>query len=547
MSSIDLDKRKDGPTVEHDEDAIPGLHHQTVDPHVDPDAISYGPSGVQGLFCSKYVFGAATLASLGGFSMGYDMGVISIINVMEPFHQAFPKAETSFGKGLMTGMLLLGAFIGCIFMSYLSDRISRKWAITAMVVAFDIGAILQTAAVNYDMLVAGRFIGGIGVGTLAMGAPLYISEISPPNMRGTLLVLESISISLGVVIAYWITFGTRHMTGEACFRLPFGLQMVSATALGLGIHFFPYSPRWLALVNRDAECLTSLTKLRNLPATDERVQIEYNSIISEVRFQKIVQERKHPGAKGLKLEILSWFDLFSKGTLKRTAVGCGIAFFQQFSGINAFIYYAPTLFESLGQSSEMSLILSGVFNVLQFVAAIICFLLIEKIGRRPLAIGGAFGMAGAYVIIAVLSGVYSKDWQANMAAGWACVAMAFVFILLYGVSYSPLGWALPSEVFSTTSRSKGVALSTCVIWLSDFIIGLITPSMLADIEYRTYIFFAVMCFVAGIWAILLVPETSGKSLEEIDELFGDDSAKKEREIAAAALGSSSGERGVMTV
>lgn len=366
-------------------------------------------------------------------------------------------------------------------------------------------------------------------------------------MRGTLLVLESISISAGVVIAYWITFGTRHMTGEACFRLPFGLQMVSATALGLGIHFFPYSPRWLTLVNRDAECLTSLTKLRNLPATDERVQIEYNSILSEVRFQKIVQERKHPGAKGLKLEILSWFDLFSKETWKRTAVGCGIAFFQQFSGINAFIYYAPTLFESLGQTSEMSLILSGVFNVLQFVAAIICFLLIEKIGRRPLAIGGAFGMTGAYVVIAVLSGVYSKDWQANMAAGWACVAMAFVFILLYGVSYSPLGWALPSEVFSTTSRSKGVALSTCVIWLSDFIIGLITPSMLANIEYRTYIFFAVMCFVAGVWAILLVPETSGKSLEEIDELFGDDSAKKEREIAAAALGSPSAERGVMTV
>lgn len=183
MSSIDLDKRKDGPTVEHDEDAIPGLHYQTVDPHVDTDAISYGPSGVKGLFCSKYVFGAATLASLGGFSMGYDMGVISIINVMEPFHQAFPKAETSFGKGLMTGMLLLGAFIGCIFMSYLSDRISRKWAITAMVVAFDIGAILQTAAVNYDMLVAGRFIGGIGVGTLAMVSRTLTTRPCSPTLR----------------------------------------------------------------------------------------------------------------------------------------------------------------------------------------------------------------------------------------------------------------------------------------------------------------------------------------------------------------------------
>ncbi|KAB8232422.1 general substrate transporter [Aspergillus alliaceus] len=542
MSSLDLDKRKDGPTVEHDEEALPGLHHQSVDLHNDPDELSYGPGGIKGLFYSKYVFGAAFLASLGGFSMGYDMGVISIINVMDEFHKVYPRTETAFGKGLMTGMLLLGAFVGCIFMSHLSDRISRKWALTAMVVVFDIGAIIQTAATNYDMLVAGRFIGGVGVGTLAMGAPLYISEISPPNMRGTLLVLESISITSGVVIAYWITFGTRHLPGEASFRLPFGLQMVTATALGLGIHFFPYSPRWLALVNRNTDCLTSLTKLRNLPPTSPAIQIEYTSIITETRLQKLIQERKHPGIRGMKLELLSWLDLFSSKTWKRTAVGCGIALFQQFSGINAFIYYAPTLFQSLGQTSETSLILSGVFNILQLVSAVICFLIIEKIGRRPLAIGGALGMSAAYIVIAVLSGVYSKDWAANMSAGWACVAMAFVFILLYGVSYSPLGWALPSEVFSTTTRSKGVALSTCVIWLSDFIVGVITPSMLADIGYRTYVFFAVMCFVAGVWAFLLVPETSGKSLEEIDELFGDGSAKEEREIAGTVLGGGSGGR-----
>ncbi|KAF7593103.1 hypothetical protein BBP40_012048 [Aspergillus hancockii] len=419
MSTTDLDKRKESPTVEHDEEATFGTHYRTVDPHTDPDAISYGPSGVRGLFHSGYVFGAAFLASLGGFSMGYDMGVISIINVMDEFHKAYPRTETAFGKGLMTGMLLLGAFVGCIFMSYLSDRISRKWALTAMVVVFDIGAILQTSATNYEMLVAGRFIGGIGVGTLAMGAPLYISEISPPNMRGTLLVLESISITAGVVIAYWITFGTRHLPGTACFRLPFGLQMVTATALGLGIHFFPYSPRWLALVNRPPEALTSLSRLRSLSPSDPRIQAEYNSIITEVRVQKLVQERKHPGATGLILEIHQWLDLFAPGTWKRTAVAAGIAFFQQFSGINAFIYYAPTLFQSLGQTPETSLILSGVFNVIQFLAAVICFLLIEKIGRRPLAIGGAFGMSGAYVIIAALSGVYGDNWARNMTAGWA--------------------------------------------------------------------------------------------------------------------------------
>ncbi|KAH1432772.1 hypothetical protein KXX32_002033 [Aspergillus fumigatus] len=497
-SSLD---RKEFPSAEHVEGTTVGIV-RAVDPH-QLESLPYGPSGFKGIFSSKYAFGAAFLASMGGFSMGYDMGVISIINSMDKFHAAYPRAESAFGKGFMTGMLLLGAFVGCIFMPYLADRISRKWALTAMVIVFNFGAILQTAATNYDMLVAGRFIGGIGV-------------VSPPHMRGTLLVLESISITLGVVVAFYITYGTRHMATEACFRLPFGLQMVTATILGAGIHFFPYSPRWLALVNRQDDCMSSLCKLRGLTSSDERVQLEYQQIIAEINFQRAM-------------------DLFTRKLWKRTAVGVGVAFFQQFSGINAFIYYAPTLFESLGQTAETSLILSGVFNVLQLIAAIVCFLVIEKVGRRPLAIFGGFGTAVAYIIIAVLSGLYSTSWASHSAAGWGCVAMAFIFILIYGVTYSPLGWALPSEVFSTTSRFKGVALATCTIWLSDFIVGVVTPSMLADIGYRTYIFFAVMCSLAGIWAFFLVPETGGKSLEEIDELFGDSSAREEWELAQEAI------------
>jgi MFS family permease len=174
----------------------------------------------------------------------------------------------------------------------------------------------------------------------------------------------------------------------------------------------------------------------------------------------------------------------------------------------------------------MSKILSGVFNVIQMVAALVYFFIIEKVGRRPLAICGAFGTATTYAIIAALSGLYSKNWTEHTAAGWGCVAMAFLFIWIYGLSYSPLGWTLPSEVFSTANRSKGVALSTCTIWLADFVVGISTPSTLANIGYGTYIFFAVMCFLAGIWAILLVPETSGKTLEELDEVFGDTSGQE---------------------
>ncbi|EYE90436.1 sugar porter family MFS transporter [Aspergillus ruber CBS 135680] len=514
----------DDPMAEHDEGG-------TID--VLDSMPSYGPEGVRGLVSSGYVLGAACLASLGGFSFGYDQGVISIINVMPQFHGAIPQAETDFGKGLMTGMLLLGAFIGCIFMPYLADKISRKWALTVVVVIFDIGAIIQTVAQNYGMLVAGRTIGGIGVGTLAMGAPLYISEISPPNLRGTLLVLESICVVSGAVIAYWITFGTRLIGSEVSFRLPFGLQMVSATLLGLCIHFFPYSPRWLALVDRHDDCLKSLSKLRGLPQTDAKVQTEFRGIITEVKFQQLVEQRQYPGVTGIKREAVIWISLFNRRTWKRTAVGTGVTFFQQFVGINAFIYYAPTLFESIGQKGEMTLILSGVFNCLHLVTVIICFLIIDKVGRRPLAIFGGFAMGACYIIVAVLSALYGPDWT-NTSAGWACVAMAFIFVLIFGNTYSPLGWALPSEVFPNAVRSKGVALSTCVNWLSNFIVGVVTPPMMANIGYRTYIFFAVWCVLAGMWAFFLVPETSGKTLEQIDEVFGDITSQEESEIMREA-------------
>ncbi|KAF7597357.1 hypothetical protein BBP40_006298 [Aspergillus hancockii] len=366
------------------------------------------------------------------------------------------------------------------------------------------------------------------------GAPLYISEISPPNLRGTLLVLESVSIDSGVVISYWITFGTRLLDSEVSFRLPFGLQMVCATILGIGIHFFPYSPRWLALVNRQEDCLASLSKLRALPDTDERVQAEFQGIVTEIKFQALIQEKKHPGKHGIKLELLTWLDLFGKKGWRRTVVGCGVAFFQQFMGINAFIYYAPTLFRSIGQSDEMSLILSGVFNVLQLVTVVVCFLIIDKVGRRPLAIFGGFATGVAYIIIAILSGLYAKDWSAHTAAGWACVAMAFLFILIFGLTYSPLAWALPSEVFPNATRSKGVALATSTNWLSNFIVGIATPPMMDNIGYRTYIFYAVWCVLAGIWAMVFVPETSGKTLEEINDVLGDSSGQEEQEILMTA-------------
>ncbi|KAG9770677.1 hexose carrier protein, partial [Aureobasidium melanogenum] len=543
MSSQQLSRRSEVAVEELD----PKDGHDTavhIDTVVDfeeiAEHVSFGHNGIRGIVESPYVFAAALLISFGGFSWGYDQGVISIINVMPQFHREFPETDpatkgSGFYLGFMTGMLELGAFVGCFFMPKLADTISRKWALTVVAVIFNIGAIIQTAAKSYGVLVAGRTICGIGVGTLAMGAPLYISEVAPANVRGALLVLEAVSVVLGIVIAYWITFATRHIPGQASFRLPFGLQMVCSTILGTCIHFLPYSPRWLSLVGRHDDALKSLSRLRQLPPTDERLLVEWRGIIAEVEFQKLVLERNFPGKKGFSLEFLTWLELFRKKNWRRTVVACGIAFFQQFSGINGFIYYAPILFSSLGQSDDMSLILSGVLNVWQLVAITLCFFIIDHIGRRPLSIFGGFGSMVPYVVMAILVWKYSSDWTGHPAAAWTCVAMAFIYILTYGSTYAPLGWTLPAEAYTTANRSKGVALATACLWLSNFAIGVAVPPMVEDAGYGTYVFFALMCLLAGIWAYLFVPETKGRSLEELAVVFKDNSATQERALLGQAL------------
>ena len=340
------------------------------------EKLNYGNNGLSGILSSPYVFGAAFLASMGGFSFGYDQGVISLILTMTQFHDQFPETapdhhSNGFYVGFMvsqepymftlfpsliilqTSMLELGAFLGCLAFPLFADRFSRKWGLTAAVVWFCIGAVLQTAAQNYGMLVAGRTIGGVGVGTLALGAPLYISEIAPPNLRGSLLVLETFSIVIGgmpissspvvangfigltfpAIIAYWLTYGTSEIQSHWAWRLPFLLQMIPALMVGVGIHFFPFSPRWLCMRNRDDDSLKALCTLRRLPPDDPRVQLEWKGIMAEVRVESEVHRRRHGETSAVMREINGWLDLFKPRYRKRTMVAVAIPFFQQFSGI----------------------------------------------------------------------------------------------------------------------------------------------------------------------------------------------------------------------
>ena len=302
---------------------------------------TYGPQGFRGVFTNSYAAACAALASLGGLVFGYDQGVVSIILVMDQFLDRFGRIAGKgggFWKGLLTAMIELGALLGALNQGWIAEKISRKYSIVVAVLVFILGSILQTAAVNYAMLVVARLIGGIGIGMLSMVAPLYISEISPPEVRGALLVLEELSIVTGIVVAFWITYGTQYMHGEWAWRLPFLLQMVPGLILGAGILLLPFSPRWLVSKGRDEDALRALEKLRRLPATDARVQQEWFDIRAEVAFHRETSAARHPELQArtrlnrLKLELVSWVDCFRRGCWRRTHIGVGIMFFQQFVG-----------------------------------------------------------------------------------------------------------------------------------------------------------------------------------------------------------------------
>ncbi|TFK45702.1 hexose transporter [Heliocybe sulcata] len=504
---------------------------------------TYGPSGLRGILQAGnlYVVLCVAMASMGGLLFGYDQGVISVTLVMDQFLERFPRVDetksssASFYKGLMTAMIELGAIIGAALAGYTSDKLSRKYAIIVGICWFVVGSALQTGSVGYGMLVVGRLVGGIGIGTLSMVAPLYMSEISPPNIRGALLVLEEWNIVFGIVVAYWITYGTRYIRSEWAWRFPFILQILPGLLLALGASTLPFSPRWLASKGRDKEALASLARLRHLPPSDARVQKEFTEIRAEVAFQREMVEAKHPrlaGRRGwsaeMSREVGLWGDLFRSGCYKRTLVGTGLMFFQQFVGINALIYYSSSLFETLGLGYNTRLTMGGIMNVCQLIGVTPSFLLLDRVGRRPLLLWGSVGMTICHIIVAVLVGMYTGRWETNQDKGWVGVAFILVYMIVFGLTWGPVPWAMPAEIFPSSLRAKGVAISVVSNWFNNFVIGLITPPLVQDTGKGAFIFFAVFSALSWVFVYFFVPETRRKTLEEMDAVFGDHTGAAEQ-------------------
>lgn len=241
------------------------------------------------------------------------------------------------------------------------------------------------------------------------------------------------------------------MSGEWSWRLPFLLQILPGLVLGIGILFLPFSPRWLSSKGRDSEALEALAKLRQLPTTDPRVQHEWYDIRTEVAVQKELLQEKHPhlmdGSKksDIKLEFAQWLDLFKPGCWRRTMVGVICMFLQQFVGINALIYYSPTLFETMGLNYDMQLVMSGVLNVCQLLGVATSIYTMDRFGRRKLLLWGSAGMAIAHIVISGLVGKYSSDWPSHTAEGWVSVAFLLFYMIAFGASWGPVPWAVSTN------------------------------------------------------------------------------------------------------
>ncbi|KAJ5212605.1 Major facilitator superfamily domain general substrate transporter [Penicillium cinerascens] len=508
--------------------------------------------GLMGLLKNPFVFLTCCFASLGCIMYGYDQGVMGPILVMENFQNHFPRFLGSTIQGWLVSALELGAWAGALINGVLADRISRKYAMMCAVFIFTLGTGLQAGAQNPNYFFAGRIIGGVGIGMFSMVIPLYQAEIAPPELRGSLVSLQQLSITIGTAISFWLDYGMQYVGGTTCnpegianpyldgaynaavnhghtclgqktiaWRLPLALQIIPAWILFFGMFWFPFSPRWLMMKHREDDALASLSRLRRLPATDPHVRAEFLEIKAAVMFDEET-EQEAVGAGGA---LAPWKALFAPNMLKRLFLGCGTMICQQFTGINAVLYYAPQIFSSFGFSStKQTLLATGVTGILQITFTLPSVLYLDKFGRKTFLIVGAIGMFCCHIVVATVEGIYKPNWDKHegldKTQGWVAIVFIWLFAVNFAYSWGPVAWVLTQEIFPNSQRSKGVAIVASTNWLFNFIIGLTTKDMLNSMKYGTYIFFAIFSGLGGLFIWFFAPETKDKTLEELDVFFG---------------------------
>ncbi|MBP9017535.1 MAG: D-xylose transporter XylE [Paludibacteraceae bacterium] len=453
----------------------------------------------------SYIFGITLVATLGGLLFGYDTAVIS---GAEESLQAFlirPLGLNSLVHGATVSSALIGCIIGGMISGFFSNRLGRKKTLIAASVLFFISALgsgypetlfFPKGEVSLNLLIAFniyRIIGGIGVGLASAVSPMYISEISPAEIRGRLVSFNQFAIIFGMLVVYFVNWSIAR--GQSIewinaigWRRMFASEAIPAALFGILLLLVPETPRYLALVNQDEKALSVLSKING----------------SKEIAQNILNEIKGTVDHSFKTSV------FSYGK-KVIIIGILLSVFQQFVGINVALYYAPRIFESMGAAKDASMMQTIIMGFVNVVFTAVAIVTVDKWGRKPLLMTGSIGMAVGMFAISALA--------FNNIIGISTLVFIIIYTASFMMSWGPICWVLISEIFPNKIRGQAVAIAVAFQWFANYLISSTYPAMMELSPSMTYGFYGIMSVLSAIFVWKMVPETKGKSLEEMEGLW----------------------------
>jgi sugar porter (SP) family MFS transporter len=435
---------------------------------------------------------------LGGALFGYDQGVISgaLLGIQKAFSVGAIALE------IVTSWVTLGAMIGSLAGGYVADHFGRKRALLAAAGLFIVGALVEAFAPNVPVLVFGRLVAGLGVGVAAVAAPLYAAELAPAAQRGRFVSSYQLAITIGIFIAYLVD---QALAGPEGWRAMLGVSAVPGVLLALAVLTAVESPRWFAKAGRPDDARGALVALGATDDADARLAAIQASLRAE-----------H--------EVPSWKDVFAPRWRAPLKIGLGLAVLQQVTGINAIIYYSDNIFAAAGfttpaAQTQATTWAIGAVNVL---ATFIAIAFIDHLGRRPLLIAGLIGMA---LSLAAVGFAFQQSGAAGAGQGSSLGAVTLValvvFIISFAFSLGPVTWTVINEIYPGEVRGRAVAVATAVNWGAAFLVSGFFLSVVKAIgQAYTFWMFAGFCVIGLVWVIVGVPETRGRSLEEIETSWG---------------------------
>ncbi len=456
----------------------------------------------------SYLIFLSVVAALGGFLFGYDTAVISgtIAQVTQLFQL------DALQQGWYVGCALVGSIVGVLFAGILSDKLGRKLTMVISAVLFSTSALGCALSADFAQLVVYRIIGGVGIGVVSIVSPLYISELAVAQYRGRLVSLYQLAVTVGFLGAYlvnyqllaWADSGTQLSVDwlnkifiTEVWRGMLGMETLPAILFFIIIFFIPESPRWLIVRGKELKAVNILEKI-------------YNSI-TEAKSQ--LNETKSVLTSETKSE---WSLLMKPGIFKAVIIGVCIAILGQFMGVNAVLYYGPSIFENAGLSGGDSLFYQVLVGLVNTLTTILALVIIDKVGRKKLVYYGVSGM----VVSLILIGLYFLFGDSLGVSSLFLLVFFLFYVFCCAVSICAVVFVLLSEMYPTKVRGLAMSIAGFALWIGTYLIGQLTPWMLQNLTPAgTFFLFALMCvpYMLIVWK--LVPETTGKSLEEIERYW----------------------------